>query len=282
MMLSQLTLRTEIGCLKLKLLKNNPSPRTLRIGALRRSLHLKTCAFLESERPKASEQPPHHTENLPEMPGSSPARLLSDSLIIANVVIFVLQLAIPEVTFFGIKSNELIDQGQIWRFITPAFLHGSPTHLLVNMLSLHSLGPITEWTCGRQRFLAIYLLSAVAGNFASFLGDDLPSLGASGAIFGLSGALSVYFWRNRQLFGSRFNNLQFRLLLIIVLNLGTGFVLPQIDEFGHLGGLLGGVLTAFILGPRYELCRVKGESGVWLIDDPPVEALATPPRKMLD
>jgi membrane associated rhomboid family serine protease len=236
--------------------------------------------IIEAEPPV--EEPPHHTEDLPEIPGGSPARLLSDTLIVANVIIFVLQVAFPQVTDLGIKSNELIDQGQVWRFITPAFLHGSPSHLLVNMLSLHSLGPVTEWTCGRQRFLAIYLIAAFAGDFASYLGDNMPSLGASGAIFGLAGALSVYFWRNKTLFGSRFNGLQFRLLLVIVLNLGTGFYLPQIDEFGHFGGLLGGVLAAYVLGPRYELCKVKGESGVWLIDDPPVEALATPPRKVLD
>ena len=197
-------------------------------------------------------------------------------------MIFVLQNLNPYVTLFGIKANDLIDQGQIWRFITPAFLHGSPTHLFVNMLSLHSLGPVTEWTCGRERFMVIYLLAAVFGNVASYLGDDLPSLGASGAIFGLAGALAVYFLRNRSLFGKRFDNLQVRLWVIIVLNLGSGVVLPQIDEWGHLGGLVGGAAAAFLLGPRYELCRIKGVEGVWVVDEPPLERFATPPRKVLD
>lgn len=128
--------------------------------------------------------------------------------------------------------------------------------------------------------MTIYLLAAVTGNVASFLGDDMPSLGASGAIFGLAGALTVFFLRNKKLFGSRFDDLLKRLLLIIVLNLGSGFVLPQIDEWGHLGGLMGGAAAAFLLGPSYELCKVKGQEGIWLIDEPPIEALATPPRKV--
>lgn len=228
-----------------------------------------------------TEEPPHHSDDLPETPLQSPARLLSDTLIGINVAVFLAQLLFPQVTLLGIKSNDLIEAGQYWRFLTPAFLHGSPTHLLVNMLSLHSLGPVVEWTCGRQRFLAIYLLAAITGNIASYVGDPLPSLGASGAVFGLSGALVVYFWRNNRLFGSRVNSLLVRLLGIIALNLGSGLVLPQIDQWGHLGGLLGGASIAFLLGPSYQLCLVKGQKGVWLIDEPPVEVLATPPRRVL-
>ena len=129
--------------------------------------------------------------------------------------------------------------------------------------------------------MIIYLLAGTAGNVLSYIGDDTPSLGASGAIFGLAGALTVYFWRNHKLFGSRFDDLIKRLLLIIVLNLGSGIVLPQIDEWGHLGGLVGGAVAAFLLGPCYELCRVKGRDGVWLVDEPPIEKFATPPRQLL-
>ena len=99
------------------------------------------------------------------------------------------------------------------------------------MLSLHSLGPIVEWTCGRQRFVAIYLTAAVTGNLASYLGDPWPSLGASVAIFGVSGALVVYFLINKRLFTSKANGMILRLLLIIALNFGSGLVLPQIDEW---------------------------------------------------
>lgn len=225
------------------------------------------------------EQPVHHTREPPEVPGL-PARRLSDVIIGINIAMFLAQLAFPQLTLAGVKINEMIDQGQVWRLFTPAFLHGSPTHLLVNMLSLHSLGPVTEWTCGRQRFLAIYLGSAVAGNIASYFGDDLPSLGASGAIFGLSGALLVYFVRNRRLFRGRGSNIITRLVLTVILNFGIGIVLPQIDEWGHLGGFMGGALLAYLLGPCYELCLVKGLEGIWIVDDPPLSFLSTPPRQI--
>jgi membrane associated rhomboid family serine protease len=172
-------------------------------------------------------------------------------------------------------------KGEIWRLLTAAWLHGSPSHLILNMLSLHALGPITEWTCGRARFAAIYLGAAFAGNVASFWGEPVPSLGASGAIFGLAGALVVYFSRNHKLFGSRFDGLLIRLIGIIVLNLVTGHFMPQIDEAGHLGGLLGGAALAYLFGPKFELCLVKGRSGVWLLDEAPLQLLATPPRQVL-
>lgn len=243
----------------------------------RTGLDIANSQVFESD--DVSVQPVHHTPEPPEVPGL-PARRLSDVIIGINIAMFLAQLAFPQLTLAGVKINEMIDQGQVWRLFTPAFLHGSPTHLLVNMLSLHSLGPVTEWTCGRQRFLAIYLGSAVAGNIASYFGDDLPSLGASGAIFGLSGALLVYFVRNRRLFRGRGSNIITRLVLTVLLNFGIGIVLPQIDEWGHLGGFMGGALLAYLLGPCYELCLVKGLEGIWLVDDPPLSFLSTPPRQI--
>lgn len=123
--------------------------------------------------------------------------------------------------------------------------------------------------------------AAVLGNVVSYWGDDLPSLGASGAIFGLAGALIVYFTRNGRLFQNRSRQIVARLVITVLLNFGMGLLLPQIDEYGHLGGLLGGALLAYLLGPRYELCRVKDMPGVWLVDDPPFDFLATPPRRVL-
>jgi len=248
-------------------------------GATSRRTGLDITCSQVFESDDVAVQPVHHTREPPEVPGQ-PARRLSDVIIGINIGMFLAQLAFPQLTLAGVKINEMIDQGEVWRLFTPAFLHGSPTHLLVNMLSLHSLGPVTEWTCGRQRFLAIYLGSAVAGNIASYFQDDLPSLGASGAIFGLSGALLVYFVRNRRLFRGRGSNIIIRLVLTVILNFGVGILLPQIDEWGHLGGFLGGALLAYLLGPCYELCLVKGLEGIWLVDDPPLSFLSTPPRQI--
>jgi uridine nucleosidase len=224
--------------------------------------------------------PAHHVPNIPETPLTSPARVVSDTLIVTNVAIFMLQLVFPGITMAGIKVNDLIDAGEYWRLLTPAFLHGSPAHLLLNMLSLHSLGTVCEWTCGRKRFLMIYLYAAVAGNIFSYFGDDTPSLGASGAIFGLAGALIVYFARNKVLYKNRGSATVVRLSITVLLNFGIGLLLPDIDEWGHLGGFLGGAMLAFLLGPAYELCYIKGRDGVWLVDVPIIQTFACPPRKV--
>mmetsp|Transcript_11746 Transcript_11746/g.23556 ORF Transcript_11746/g.23556 Transcript_11746/m.23556 type:complete len:310 (-) Transcript_11746:279-1208(-) len=242
-----------------------------------------TCfSSLDSRDDVAPEGPPpaHHVPNIPEIPLTSPARLVSDTLIVTNVAIFMLQLVFPGITMAGIKVNDLIDAGEYWRLLTPAFLHGSPAHLLLNMLSLHSLGTVCEWTCGRKRFLMIYLYAAVAGNIFSYFGDDTPSLGASGAIFGLAGALIVYFARNKVLYKNRGSATVVRLSITVLLNFGIGLLLPDIDEWGHLGGFLGGAMLAFLLGPAYELCYIKGRDGVWLVDVPIIQTFACPPRKV--
>ena len=223
----------------------------------------------------------HQTPEVCDQP-LRPARLITDLLIGANCVLFALQLWQPSITLLGIEDNSLIMQGEVWRLVTAAFLHGSPSHLLLNMFSLNALGPIVEWTCGRDRYLILYLGAALGGNIGSLLSGPEPSLGASGAIFGLAGALVVYFVRNHKLFGSRFDQLVFRLLVIIVLNLVSGYFMPQIDEAGHIGGLLGGAALAYLLGPRYELCLLRDRAGVWLVDDAPLKSLTTPPRKLAE
>lgn len=232
----------------------------------------------EEERRKGKQA--HHTPEASDQPGT-PSRMVSDALIALNCILFGLQLWQPVVTNVGLLENSLVMQGEVWRLMTAAFLHGSPSHLLLNMLSLHALGPIVEWTCGRQRFLMIYLGAALAGNVASLIGETEPSLGASGAIFGLAGALVVYFVRNHRLFGSRFDQLVIRLVAIIILNLVTGHFIPQVDEAGHIGGLLGGAGLAYLVGPRYELCLLRGRPGVWLVDDAPFKPFTTPPRQLI-
>lgn len=253
-----------------------------RITAICISTKLLFSYSLRSRDDVVQEGPPpaHHVPNIPEIPLTSPARLVSDMLIASNVAIFILQLVFPGITLAGIKANDLIDAGEYWRLLTPAFLHGSPAHLLLNMLSLHSLGTVCEWTCGRKRFLMIYLYAAVVGNLFSYFGDDSPSLGASGAIFGLAGALIVYFSRNKVLYKNRGSAIVVRLSITVLLNFSVGLLLPNIDEWGHAGGFLGGAMLAYLLGPAYELCYIKGRDGVWLVDVPIIQTFACPPRKV--
>ncbi|MDP4091813.1 MAG: rhomboid family intramembrane serine protease [Bacillota bacterium] len=148
-------------------------------------------------------------------------------------------------TLFGVKYNELIIQGQIWRLFTPVFIHLSVIHLAVNTYSLYSIGPMVENIFGKRRFLFIYLAAGIFGNIGSFIFSNTPSAGASGAIFGLLGAL-VYIWqKNRRNLNGSFIA---AVATTIIFNLFYGFANAGIDNFAHLGGLIGGYLSSYAVG----------------------------------
>jgi rhomboid protease GluP len=148
----------------------------------------------------------------------------------------------------GMKSNELILQGQIWRLITPVLLHGSLIHIGVNMYSLYALGPGLENHYGRRRFLILYILAGFAGNVASFMFTSANSLGASSAIFGLLGAYAVFLYQNRELLGEQARRALTNLATVAAINLVIGLS-GGIDNWGHIGGLVGGSLFAWLSGP---------------------------------
>ena len=185
------------------------------------------------------------------------------SLIAITLVIFLGQFLSVELFQFdwllemGAKSGPEILSGEIWRFITPIFLHVTIPHVLINMYSLYAIGPAVERFFGTARFIAVYLLCGIAGVILSLAFSPYPSAGASGAIFGLLGSLGAFLYLHRGLFG-RFGLIQLRqIVLVALLNLGLG-LMPGIDNWGHLGGLLAGIALTFFLGPRYE---ASGENG---------------------
>jgi len=153
---------------------------------------------------------------------------------------------------FGMKINELILAGQWWRLITPVLLHASLLHIGFNMYALYILGPELERHFGHIHFLILYLLSGFSGIVLSFLLTASPSLGASTAIFGLLGAQGVFVYRNQKLFGRRAQAMLRSILNIAVINLLIGLS-PGIDNWGHVGGLLGGSLFAWLAAPLYSL-----------------------------
>ena len=160
----------------------------------------------------------------------------------------------------GAKSRPEILAGEIWRFITPMFLHLSIPHVLINMYSLYAIGPAVERFFGTARFVAVYLLCGIAGVILSLAFSPYPSAGASGAIFGLLGSLGAFLYLHRGLFG-RFGLIQLRqIVLVALLNLGLG-LMPGIDNWGHLGGLLVGIVLTLFLGPRFEAVWDSGENG---------------------
>ena len=157
---------------------------------------------------------------------------------------------------FGAKDNDLILQGQYWRFVTPIFLHANLLHLGLNMLNLAVLGVFLERLVGHIRFLLIYVTTGIVSIIASFyfMPQEI-SVGASGAIFGLVGAYSVFVLMHRRAFRKGGIPALLWLIIVIVGNLSIGFFVPNVDNYAHLGGLLSGCLLGWWFTPLYTLTQ---------------------------
>ncbi|MFP7253295.1 rhomboid family intramembrane serine protease [Terribacillus goriensis] len=160
----------------------------------------------------------------------------------------------------GAKYNPLIlAENEWWRIISSMFLHIGALHLLTNMLSLYYLGTLTEQIFGHRRFLFIYILGGIIGGLGSFAFSDSLSAGASGAIFGLFGALIYFGVVYPKLFWRTIGN---GLIVILLINLVISFSASHvIDVFAHLGGLAGGFASALLVGlpgKRNTRARIGG------------------------
>jgi rhomboid protease GluP len=181
--------------------------------------------------------------------------VIAYSLFALNIIIFILMEfaggSMNESTMraFGVKSNFEINQGEIWRFITPIFLHIGLLHLAFNSYALWIVGPQVEKLYGASRFLLLYILTGIAGVLASYWYHPLiVSAGASGAIFGLFGVLLVFSFRYRKTIPAFFSKaLGKGILLTVGINLVIGFMIPQVDNSAHIGGLIAGCLLATVV-----------------------------------
>ena len=149
---------------------------------------------------------------------------------------------------FGMKINEMIAEGQLWRLFTPMLLHGSIMHVGFNMYALYLFGRRLERYFGHWRFLTLYLISGFAGNVISMMFTESPSLGASTAIFGLLGAQGIFIYQNRGLFGGQTRQALQSIIMVAGINLLIGMS-PGIDNWGHIGGLIAGVIFTWLGGP---------------------------------
>ena len=144
------------------------------------------------------------------------------------------------------QANWLVAAGQWWRIFTAALLHGGMMHVLFNMYALYLFGPRLEQQVGSPAFLALYVATAGTGGMVSYLFGDIGqvSIGASGAIFGLLGAWMFVAWKMRKTPGGRsmFNQLG----VLLAINLALPLFVGGIDWRAHLGGLVGGVLIAWL------------------------------------
>lgn len=230
--------------------------------------------------PSAQPAPPQQPIRIP-LPQTAP--YVTYALIGITIVFFFIQRISPLIwgsspggissmdwlEYYGARVNADILAGQLWRLITPVLLHGSLPHIFFNMYALYSLGVSLERYFGHRRFLLLYVLGAFAGNVASFLftGGSF-SVGASTAIFGLIGAEGVFLYQNRKLFGREANRAIGNIIFIALINLLIIGSLPFIDNWGHIGGLAGGLMFTSLAGP---LWRVEVSStGYALVEKRPV------------
>jgi len=150
---------------------------------------------------------------------------------------------------FGVKVNDLIDHGEYWRMVTPVFLHIGPLHIFFNCYAIWVAGPQVEKLYGSARFTIIYILTGIGGVAGSYwYNPDVPSAGASGAIFGLFGALLVFGLKYRSSIPPMFQRAVGRgVLPVILINLFIGYQFPNIDNSAHIAGLISGAMLAAII-----------------------------------
>lgn len=184
--------------------------------------------------------------------GDGPLLSVSMVLIAATVIVSLSALLSSEGAFLfdALQLDKAaVAQGEVWRLWSVTLLHGSPLHLFFNMYALYLAGPIVERWYGSVRFLLIYLACAAAGSVGSFVfGGDAPSVGASGAIFGLFGLLLAA-GRLHHPVDRQSRALVSQLGMLILINVAFGFAVRGIDNAAHLGGLAAGLWLGALIPP---------------------------------
>lgn len=182
-------------------------------------------------------------------------RLFESKPIIVNYVILAILVLVFLVSFilnygniliytYGVNRS-LIRSGEYYRLLTGTLIHVDVIHLLCNCYALYIIGSQIENFYGKKKYIIIYVVSAIFGSLLSICMHDSFSIGASGAIFGLLGSLLYFGYYYRVYFGSVIIN---KVLPVIAVNLVIGFLVAGIDNFAHLGGLLGGIFISMALG----------------------------------
>ena len=167
----------------------------------------------------------------------------------------------------GAKWNEGIRNGEYWRFLSSTLLHGNLFHLFVNLAAIYIFGKEVESIFGTFRYLLVYLISSWGAGLLSFTLSQGISIGASGAIFGIIGALVIFFYRQQEkLSGAK---LKFKsMYTLVIINLLFGFMIPRIDNAGHIGGLLSGVISSWFIAPEYKIQKDENYQKLIIIKKP--------------
>ena len=185
--------------------------------------------------------------------------IVTYALIIINVIVFLLSLFNESIIqMFAVNRFFIADLGQYYRLFTGIFLHANFLHLIFNMYALYVIGMQLESFLGKGKYLAVYLLSGLGGSMLSIFFDNGYSVGASGAIFGLMGALLYFGYHYRVYLDSVVKS---QIIPLIVLNLLIGFTSTGIDNWAHIGGLVGGILATMAVGVKYKSTKFEMING---------------------
>jgi len=177
-------------------------------------------------------------------------------LILSNVVVFGWEigtgalLSEKSIIAAGALMRKSVLAGEAWRLFTAMFLHGGIDHLVGNMVVLYIVGIACEHALGAAKAAVVYVMSGLGGSLLSMAMSPGPSVGASGAIFGVATAVVLILARYRREFHVRDARIGVVLGIWAAYQLLIGFALPFVDNFGHLGGIAGGALTAMFMRPR--------------------------------
>ncbi len=179
--------------------------------------------------------------------------IITYGLIITNILIYVLSILFGNyneiLNRFCLYGPNIREYGEYYRLITSGFLHGNILHLTLNCYALYIIGSQVESYMGKTKFIIIYLFSLLMGSLMSITLSSYPSIGASGAIFGLMGSLLCFGYYYRIYLG---NVLKSQIIPLILANLLFGLLASNIDNFAHIGGLIGGCLITMALGVKYK------------------------------
>lgn len=175
--------------------------------------------------------------------------IITYSIIALCAIMFVISgmgYSTEKLLLFGANYGPLVKSGEFYRLVLCMFLHAGLIHIGLNMYSLFIVGPRVEDFFGKWKYLIIYFLSGISASLLSVgMNGNIVSVGASGAIFGLFGALVYFGYSYRGYIGTIIRS---QIVPIVLYNLLMGFFIPGIDMWGHIGGLIGGIITAKTLG----------------------------------
>lgn len=156
----------------------------------------------------------------------------------------------------GALVRERVAQGEWWRLLSATVLHGNVEHIVGNAMSLYILGMASEHAYGTRSMLLVYLTSGIAGSVLSAAMGPGPSVGASGAIFGLMGAVMVLFWKHHHELMVRDKRIGIVIAAWAIFTIAMGLMTPMIDNAAHLGGMFGGMAVAWAIRPKILARRV--------------------------